>query len=305
MTEQTNFPTLSRESYTDSGEPIYGGSIGMNRFYDNLVKSSDTAHPPEFRIIVINAMTLIRNNYTASYKELQQKAQNDINVLITYLSIFLRKTKKDNRKVSIILMYPDYRRLPETIRKPANSQMTRILEHYLTDVKTVKSGLDKYYENDVLQIFSLKAGGSTRYPHTAFKNFLIGEIDNENRNKVTIPYRLNEPIHLVSHIALDWHISTLFRNVSLIESFTGEIIDSQHFGSKLIKKKDLKIPFNNVIHQTFGDDTLIKPLAVRKNKKILLDSTDRWPMMTQTRITDLISKTLGISIPILNKYKLV
>ena len=302
MLTESKFPHISKENYTDKGEAIYGGSVGMNRFYDLLVKNSTSPHPIEFGIVAINALTLIRNNYSDSYNDLQKKSQTDINTLVTYLSIFLRNTKKDNRKVSIVLLYPDYKKLPDTLRRPMSPQLTRIMTHYLKDIKSVKSGLDKYFENDVLKVYAFKLGDKKRYPHREFRDHLFGEIDNERRGTVEINYRLNDPIHLISHIALDWHLSEALRNVNLIESYTGEIIDSLHFGSKLIRKKDIKIPFNSVIHQTFGDDTFIKPLAVRNNRKVLLDSTGRWSMMTQSKITGLISDTLDVPITTLTKY---
>lgn len=277
----------------------------MNRVYDKLVKEASSTDPHAFRVILVNALTLIRNNYDISYKETQAKAQKDMSTLITYLSIYLRKTTADERRVSIIVYYPDYTHVPEALLRMPSAQLDRILNHYKSEIKGVKQGLDEFFSNEVLRVFSLKAGDKRTYPHLAIKTLLMAEIEKEKRGHPTIPYRMGEPIHLLSHVALDWHLGGLFKNVKLIESFTGEIIDSNHFGSKLLKKKGIRIPFTSVIHQTFGDDTLIKPLAVRNTKKTLLDSSEKWSMMTTDRINQIISSTLKIPISTLKRYSFV
>lgn len=298
------FPHLSNEDYTKDGEPMYGGSIGMNKVYDRLVKtaSDKDAHP--FRVIIVNALTLIRNNYDPNFHRTQVNAQKDIGTLITYLSIYLRNTQPDldQRRMSIIFLYPDYSAIPKTLRREPTAQFKRILGHYTRDAKDVSTGLKNQFRNDVLQIFSFKAGDRTHYPHLELRKKIFSEIDEDKKGRAHIPYRLGEPIHLLSHIALDWHLVDAFPNLTLIESFTGEMITPPYFGSKLIKKKGIKVPFSSVIHQTFGDDTLIKPLAVRKTKNNLLASAEKWSMMSSAKINKVISDTLDLSLASLTKY---
>lgn len=297
------FPTLPKESYTTEGEPIYGGSIGMNRVYDRLVKTASSEEAHAFRVIVINAMTVIRNNYADTYKEMQLRSQQDLTTLITYLSIYLRKTTEDRRKVSIILLYPTYDKLPREVLKAPTAQLTRILNYYNQSIKSVKPGLDLYMSNDVLQIFTYRAGDRFVYPHQQLKKLLVSQVNLEKQNKAAIPFRMNEPVHLLSHVALDWHLSEYFSDSYLIESYTGGITDFKHIGAKLVKHKELKIPFNTVIHRTFGDSTFICPLAVRAKRKSLLESAKGWSMMTTDRITSVISKTLDIPVSKLTQYK--
>lgn len=296
------FPSLKENDYTKDGQPIYGGSIGMNKVYDHFVKEVDKAGNSPFRLIVINALTLIRNNYVPDYNKCTIGCKNDIQTLITYLSIYLRKKDKTERKVTILIMYPDYSKLPDSIRRPESPQLKRLGDIYKKDAKTVSSNLDKVYSDDVIDLFSVKLGNKQLYPHQSLNKLLMSQLKNASNKKDDFQFRMDDPIHLITHFSLDWHIQGYFKNVNLIESFTGNIVNSKYFGSKLIGIKDRKIPFDSIIHQTFGDKTLIKPLAVRRVRKSLLNNSIKWSMMTRSKIVRRISTFLDLPIVSLTKY---
>lgn len=279
------------------GTEIYGGSIAMNKFYDKLTQELDSVKFTKYRIIVINALTLIRNNYDSKQSTYENNCNTDLQTLIAHLSTYVRKKQADERKVSVIVMYPDYKKLPEPLQRPYSAEMKRLVPIYKTDAKCVRAGLDLFYEGGEVNVYSFKAGDLMTYPHQELAKLL--------RKGEKVPFRIDDPIHLVSHISLDWHLGAYFKNVYLLESYTAEIVPKTYFGSKLTGLKQVKVPFNSVVHQVFGDKTLIKPLAVRKTKKTLLESALKWSMMSDSKIMSITSETLGLPPSSLTKYKFV
>ena len=75
-----------------------------------------------FDVIIINALTMVRNCYDTNKKEIeiQEAISKDINMLLKYIQIYFLDQKHIVEKPSIIVYLPEYR-LPDKYMRQSNS----------------------------------------------------------------------------------------------------------------------------------------------------------------------------------------
>lgn len=81
----------------------------------------------------------------------------------------------------------------------------------------------------------------------------------------------NVPVAIITHYANDLIKWQTFRDLKLLESYTGAIKEASEFGSKLNLSKDQRslVPFNQFNQRVFGDDTLYAPIDIQTRREVL------------------------------------
>lgn len=115
-------------------------------------------------------------------------------------------------------------------------------------------------------------------------------------------YVSGDPVCLISHITLDRHMTHRLRNISLLESYTGELKKSEDF--KFALDKEGRVPFQSAVHLVLGDSNLIKAQISPKIKKIILETAEqeRWTSRSADDIRGKLAKITDIPLSFFRKY---
>lgn len=114
-----------------------------------------------------------------------------------------------------------------------------------------------------------------------FKKYLINK-KNILINKHYLKPDKKRKSLLLSHYAIDLLDYKKFNKLSLLESNTGILKNSNIFYTKLYNGKELvSIPFNKMFLQLFGDNTIFKPYGIKIKKELLdISAKQNWNQLT-------------------------
>jgi len=276
------FPAVNNTDVSSkSGDLILGGSIGINKILLYFRENAHKARRKEWDLFFVNVYTLGRNCFRSGMKldEFVFGIDNEIEKLTTYYSAYTQA--RETRKVGLIFYIPDYEHIPRYLRLEKTGQKKEFDELYRELLKAHKK--TKYVdltEDENIQRFLINVQDAV-YPHKALP-LITGK---KFGNVGTL---------LLSHVAMDYHLYKSYKNINVIESHQGNILEYQDFGKKLIK--DVRVPFNTITHRVFGDSTVLKPLLEKKDKKKLLENikTKNWFIRTDYELKKFILETTSI-----------
>lgn len=267
---------------TIGGPLIYGGSIGINRileyFARRLVVNNDH---PNWTTYLFNIDTIFRNIRSKkapvdkggafpSVKEEELTLKEIIDDMVTDISLFATYIDHYNRSNGdnyLILYYSEY----DDLNKYG---IPRTSPHDLRNAGLIKRALPEVIKRIPESFKSVRIFFS-RSRHVPSKD-LVNDIRTDlrfiDRNAMTL---------MISHHPHDLHLVDTFRNLFLIESYTGTVKGKREFNSKLSVHEDT-IPFNEVTHRAFGDKTDLKPSFSPKDRKKLIEMSQqkRWQIRT-------------------------
>ncbi len=270
-------------------------SPAISSLFDTINKMSKDYRSPVWDYVLINVATLCRNNLskTMGMKDVITESGLDVGALKGVFNHYWQSNPKTPNHTELIQYIPDYSRLPLLYRRPENqtTQQLQTISKYLKDflIKEHPSGINKESDNSTIML----AGSVRAYPYQDILRYIYKS--RETKNKIKSFLGLNTlRIAMLSHCALDWHMGFYVKEFHLLESFTGTVRGMSTLGEKLFKEPF--IPFNKATHVLLGDSTHVKPLAQRKNKKLILDvaQKNRWYSKTEASIIDDICKTLAV-----------
>lgn len=247
-----------------------------------------------FDTLIINALTITRNCLTKDHlviDDVKGKIVNDVNQLLMYFSQYISSPNiAPYIDTPYIIIYnPTYRIAAINARKLTDTNR-RIMEFTNNIFKSICTNPPYIHEMDNCKLYGITAG-TRDYVHKDIIKF-IQETCNIHARKLSTRRYL-----LVSHCAMDFHIADSFKDrLILLESYTGALKHPNEFGKKVFKEPG--IPFNKYTHTLLGDDTHVKQLAYRADKKKIyaIAKQNRWDIKPLASIrTDI--KNSGI-IPI-------
>ena len=271
----------------DKSEFIYGGSIAINRILDMFRKQapqSQNAYPKyPWHLYLISGMTLFDNIYEKDMtREVAAgRIQNDIDMLMTYASSYMSFFTKV--KPTFLIYFPHYDSLPRPITRKLPASKEHKWRLYTSVFSDISSSSVHKEETNYGHIWFSRVGRQ-RLPHKNLGD-MIRRIPTAHRPK-------NTPLFLLSHMAMDLHLSKIVRPVTLAERYTGLIKTQDQFGSKLNTKVD--VPFNTYTHRVFGDRHLMLPLISGKKKTALETylADNNWKLKTDQEIRrDILHRT--------------
>lgn len=295
------FPSTENLALSENeSEFIYGGSIGINRILDMFRKrapignNKTPAYP--WHLYLLNGMTLFENVYEDKHTKntIIELIEKDIEMLMIYASSYMSFFTKD--RPTFIIYIPSYGLLPKSeVRSIPESKKKKwdMYEKVYRDI--FQQNRMVQHQNEHGYQWVTKAG-TQRLPHKELSR-LIQSLPPKH-------YKKRTPIFLMSHIALDLHMSALVPNITLVERYTGLIKEPKNFGTKL--NTNVSVPFNVYTHRLFGDKHLLHPLLKGKKKKTLEEkiATENWHLKTKTEIRNAILQHTEIASQQLDFIKL-
>lgn len=303
MNNAPHFPsTAGLEVASDSGELIYGGTVGINRLLGML---RDTAYQPrrtEWSVIFVNMRTLVTNAFhkDKAQHEIAQEVSTDIALLREYVESYARASPVPRTAPILLVFYgSDYSSVPAALRRDPSEKEIAIGIAY-ERINTAQVQKPHRLSGDVRNVESWYIPGeASTLPHKTLFRWLRLYTSNQR----TPVYTQGAPIGIVTHIVSDLHITRLIPNVMLWERYTGRVKRPDEFGTKL--HKDGIIPFYPCTHRVFGDDWLIKPLISGRPRTALFEKArDRkWSSMSEDTILRTLSAETGIAVSELSAFK--
>lgn len=302
-----SFPNeATMEKSPHSGESIRGGSMGLNRILNYFATHAEQHRSPAFKACLLSAFTIFRNikeSYkTSSIEELEQAFVQDVSLFLDYYDIYLSSTKTqyDGDKRAIVIVYfPNYQRVEKDLLREPNKDAEELANLYARFYRRFNGRDERVRDLEHVSCFWIRAGDAT-YPHK--------EVARKFRDIVGHPkslYTNGDPIAMMSHVPLDFHIMGRLRNIVVMESYTGLVRPGTDIKARV--DKEGRLPFNTTTHLVFGDKVMIKPMITPKIRKLLLEQAEKekWVSRGEDDIRQRIVKTASIPMKDLRKYDFV
>ncbi len=257
-----------------------------------------------FDTILINVMTIIRNNATLERddREIKKYTMDDTLNLVNACAAYQEEMSHLlNGNPMVVFYLPDYSWVPDLhMRKPSplKIKINKVLSEIITDDNLkVKKQIRSYQGKST--IYELYAGGKEMPPHKSIMRFInqintLGVVDTNTQLSNYL---------LISHCPIDYHLLLNYRRMMILESFTGELIPPKRLGFKVFKNNF--VPFNSVTHLLFGDPVQVKPMAQRKNRKLIMDMAAKqsWNVRTPPEIAKMVGDSGQVDSRILQLVK--
>jgi len=266
------FPSLEGMSYsTESGEPILGGSIGINRVLMFFRENSWKQRREEWELFVVNTYSMLRNVFKSgmSVNEAIRALDTDMELLTTYYEAYAHQF--NNEQAHMLFIVPDYSKIPSeylrehTGQKLEFEQLYKAIAKKLPQVKTDVSSLPNLTRHI--------APCTTRIPHHQLATYIRQDYGHVRR------------VLLLDNCAIDLHVHRrITAVVTLIESYTGAVKHLPDFGTKI--NCEARIPFNICTHRLFGDSVHLKPLVTGRKRTELMElaNKNKWYLKTAYEI---------------------
>jgi hypothetical protein len=289
-----------------SGDPIRGGSIGINRVLGYFVDHAESDRTPTFTGCILSAFTILRNVHstlkTDNMEALEQGFVTDIRLFMEYYNIYLGCTKSNintGKKAPVVIYFPNYHRIEKDLLLEPSKSRAELFALYKKFFNRTSGRDEKVQDLEHASCFWIRTGDAG-YPHR--------ELVRKFREITSHPlclYKSGDTIAMMSHIAFDFHIAKRLRGIMILESNTGRLRPAQDIRAKLDKSGF--IPFMTTTHVVFGDGYLIKPLASNKIQRSIREQAEkeRWLSRSEDDIQARISKTSGIPLKDLRKFDFV
>ena len=273
LSDRTELTNTVRQYHQDEEvkNKEYDCSMGLSNVLKSITVLSRMRADERkiFDVIIINALTMIRNCYDKRKTEVQIKADisKDINTLLDYVKIYFSEQKLSVEKPSIIVYLPRYT-LPDKFMRNVNTEKDMLISRIAKDVfgKRCKQTIEEM-DFGACKIFFIEAGIGQLPYKTIYKVI-------SSRCNTGVIKLMNRRYLLVSHCPLDFHLQNdLGNKLFLLESYTGTLKSVQEFGKKVFKEDH--VPFNQYTHLLLGDNVHVKPQVHRKDKQKILQEASK------------------------------
>ena len=234
-----------------------------------------------FDTIVVNVATLIRNrvrkelvfdekdtakNKQMKFNTLYTETKSELTELITELTLALQQLKM--RNAAIVVYCPDYlKSIP--IAALREQTATRVVQNEVAtrmaiEILPAMTGAAKAM-NDI-----------NVYQLAMISNVIPWKI----LARSIMAIRSTHHLLLVSHQPVDFHIGQRFKDLLVVESYTGKLKSVKELGDKVFDNDP--VPFIPCTHSLLGDSHLIlSPWATKEKKELYaLAENERWQIKT-------------------------
>ena len=274
-------------------------SLGTNPVYTTL-KELFTIDTPAYDTVLINLGTILRN--CSSNKSVVEARKADRRLgrkSFTPSKILIQEAKEEilrfveavcnllssNEGIvfpAVIVYYVDYKRcVPEAFYKPFTPS-ERELALAETMLRGIVHGVAKSGSVNRVNFLEIPMTGRL-CPHRVLA-------------KEMLRVKSNHRAVMISNHRLDYHIHKNCNAFCLIDSYTGNILETKDLSKKVFGVEE--IPFTPLTHALFGDNIDIKSPLSRKEKDTLIElaTKNRWIAHTDEYIKTSL-KSLNIAIP--------
>lgn len=269
INERLDREKRERELYPNKQQEIlYDCSLGMNKILESISVSAlfKGDRRQTFDVFIINAMTLVRNCYDKklNINNIFLNIKKDLDVLMRYIQLYFIEQKNGIEKPYVIVYLPIYNLPKNYLRQlsPDKLAISNIALQFFKKMCTNPPQISNMIDDCGLAYSILV--GKNNLPHRELGQIITNKLD---KGVMRI---LHRRYLLISHVYLDFHLQNILGNkLYILESYTGKIKTVQDLGEKIFK--DPYVPFNQYTHLLLGDNTLIKPMVYRSEKKKVLE----------------------------------
>lgn len=273
---------------TPSGGEEYPYSLGTGEIIRSIEKYKLSMKRPIWDSVLINFATVVRNNVEKGKpaRAVEDDSFKDAVGLVDAFQQYWETTKEQSDVPQLVFYVHDYQ-IPSIYARKI-SPTNKLVEEYTAGVGDRISGKSEEENYNGISVLNIKSKGPTPVPNLMRECSLHQQRLKSKRSGYSRRYLL------ISHIPIDFHIMEIYRNVHLLESYTGNLKVLGDIGTKLFKTP--AVPFNTVTHVTFGDSVHIDAVAKRANKKKLFQQAQeqRWKLLSETQIANQVSGALGV-----------
>jgi len=262
---------MKSRNLDENADSLY--SYGTFPIIDKLELLAKSPHF-NYDTILMNVSTLIRNRASKELRpnDIVSALEKEISFMISDLADIYEPVR--HLKPYLFLYIPDYNKVvPNEFQRPQTDSRKQITE--ITSILR-----DKVKFNDV---------ETTVKSLTVILTSLRGRIaSSDELASKFIKIRNKHKTLMVSSFPMDYHLVDHIRDVSLLESHTGNI--TPHLNTKVFDTDTM--PFTKATHVLLGDKVQILSCLSRAEKKALLElaDTDNWKVKT-TKYVDEYVKT--------------
>src|SRR5574344_131947 len=250
--------------------PILGAISDISKKRDRKV----------WNLYIINIETLIRDrrDNTATVEQIARNVITDCPVLAQYIATYNNMVRGPHTKINPVICF--YIAQYENISKkylrekfPKGTEERWAIRNRISEIITQEGFIESFEGTDIL--FTIE-DGKKYWCHKGLLQSLGGKYDN-------IPYRTTL---LISHVCSDFHLYRVFKDFTLLESYTGAFKQPKEFGKKVFG--DESVPFNKYTHLLFGDKWYIKLQLDNKSRKLLKEhaAKNNWSVLPEKTILE-------------------
>lgn len=257
-------------------------SPGIAPILKTLNDMSSGFNRPLWSLFLINVETLIRDrkNPDEDNKAMAQGVIKDMITLCQFISAYCRYTLPPQMKAEPMLCFyfPIYSEIPAVYKRDKFPKGT---ENFWAIRDLILKHFEKHtWQTQYDDLEALLEVAHGPWPHRNLLNDLIAHKDRLRFRKTL----------MVSHVPLDFHLYRVFKDFTILESYTGNLKTIKQFGKKVFD--DEAIPFNKYTHLVLGDKWYLKCHLDRKSKKELkqLAVAEHWALMPDISVAESLIK---------------
>lgn len=297
------FLTDELESYHDGEDQSATRGYGTGTLISAISKLPTLTSDNIYDVFVINVATLIRNNTVKGrlLTDIVNTVKKDVFDLIHCICRYHENMGPLIKNPKAVFYLPDYSYLPPLHARPATGHRATIKDVTEMLVKEDNLKVRKRIRSreGITDFIEIYAGSKIELPYRT----IIGELNSLYKMEMFDPRASLSKYLLISHVPLDYYFMLTYPRVTMLESFTGKFFKPKRLGFKVFGTNF--IPFNQVTHLLFGDKALVRPMAMRKNRNLLIDLAKRqqWYVRTPYEIERYVAATQQVPAGILTRLK--
>ena len=286
-----------------SGDPIYGGSVAINRILHQLQLSASTPDKPTYSMALISIYTLVESNFTKvpstspetpsrirTLSEVATGVKLDIQLLSQFFEAYAANGVRP-RPLVLVFYAPTYGGVMRSLLRDYNESRKLMESYYQQIIQTFPTTPSIIADSAYAEQWVVPVEGSV-LPHKELYRWIMAYPTHTRKHY----YDPTAPHAILTHAPLDLHLTRFVAKLHLLERYTGKVKPANEFGTKLVKTGE--VPFYSCTHRVFGDDVHIRPLVNGKARTELIAKigNERWSQFGEETILQKLAAAMNMRI---------
>lgn len=247
-------------------------SIGTKAVLDNLPYMLKFSNPG---VIMINVQTLIRNRLSEDSEAKDETIAVAIRTEITEMAREISVMNLSRKNTVVIFYLYDYYRMLDSaeLRGPSKQRdkISSVVRMLLRDTSYFPPGETRTTVGNMSFVMA---------------TYQVAGRPHERLYRVMENNTLDRRVLMVSHIPLDYLISTRVQDFALMKSFNAGYIPPARLSKKVFGEKYEALPFYQCTLKLFGDSVIVEPSIGLKEKRRVIEeaTTGSWFHLTERAV---------------------
>jgi hypothetical protein len=266
-------------------------SYGIAPILGAISDVSRSGNRKAWNLYIVNVETLIRDrrDNTATTEQTARNVIVDCTVLAQYIATYNAIIQNTHTKMTPIICFymGHYENIPTIYKRekyPKGTEERWEIRDRVGEIIATDGFIENFEGSDI--IFSVEKEKHSWCHKTLLKS-LGTRFDN-------IPFRTTL---LISHVCSDFHLYRVFKDFTILESYTGRFKGPREFGKKVFDSD--VVPFNKYTHLLLGDKWYVKCQVDNKIKKEVKKRAEsgQWNLLPDKSVLEqiLTIPSLGVS----------